>query len=95
MLTNFTTIKRRIQRLEALEARREAGEFERLTKKEASKLTEEIAKLNHALGGIRRMRRLPGALFSSTRIASRSPWPRRDGWRSRSWRSPTRTATPT
>jgi small subunit ribosomal protein S2 len=63
MLTNFTTIKRRIQRLEALEARRDAGEFERLTKKEASKLTEEIAKLNSALGGIRRMRRLPGTLF--------------------------------
>ena len=63
MLTNFTTIKRRIQRLEALEARRDAGEFERLTKKEASKLQEEIDKLNHALGGIRRMRRLPGALF--------------------------------
>jgi len=63
MLTNFTTIKRRVQRLDALEARRDAGEFERLTKKEASKLTEEIAKLNNALGGIRRMRRLPGALF--------------------------------
>ena len=63
MLTNFTTIKRRIQRLEALEARRDAGEFERLTKKEAGKLTEEITKLNGALGGIRRMRRLPGALF--------------------------------
>jgi small subunit ribosomal protein S2 len=63
MLTNFTTIKRRIQRLEALEARRDAGEFERLTKKEAGKLTEEIAKLNTVLGGIRRMRRVPGALF--------------------------------
>ncbi|HET6381586.1 MAG TPA: 30S ribosomal protein S2 [candidate division Zixibacteria bacterium] len=63
MLTNFTTIKRRIQRLEALEARRDSGEFERLTKKEASKLNEEIAKLNAALGGIRRMRRLPGAVF--------------------------------
>ena len=63
MLTNFTTIKRRIQRLEALEARREAGEFERLTKKEASKLSEEIVKLNAVLGGIRKMRRLPGALF--------------------------------
>jgi small subunit ribosomal protein S2 len=63
MLTNFTTIKRRIQRLEALEARRDAGEFERLTKKEAGKLTEEITKLNTALGGIRRMRRVPGALF--------------------------------
>jgi small subunit ribosomal protein S2 len=63
MLTNFTTIKRRIQRLEALEARRDSGEFERLTKKEASKLNEEITRLNAALGGIRRMRRLPGALF--------------------------------
>jgi small subunit ribosomal protein S2 len=63
MLTNFTTIKRRIQRLEALEARRDSGEFERLTKKEAAKLNDEITKLNAALGGIRKMRRLPGALF--------------------------------
>jgi small subunit ribosomal protein S2 len=63
MLTNFTTIKRRIQRLEALEARRDAGEFERLTKKEAAKLTDEINKLNAVLGGIRKMRRLPGAVF--------------------------------
>src|ERR671916_2830443 len=52
MLTNFTTIKRRIQRLEALEARRDSGEFERLTKKEAAKLNDEIARLNAALGGI-------------------------------------------
>ncbi len=63
MLTNFTTIKRRIQRLEALEARRDGGEFERLTKKEAAKLNEEITKLTSALGGIRRMRRVPGAIF--------------------------------
>ena len=72
MLTNFTTIKRRIQRLEALEARRDAGEFERLTKKEASKLTEEIDKLDAALGGIRKMRRLPG------RAVHRRPAPRGD-----------------
>ena len=63
MLTNFTTIKRRIQRLEALEARRDSGEFERLTKKEASKLNDEITKLDATLGGIRKMRRLPGAVF--------------------------------
>ena len=63
MLTNFMTIKRRIQRLEALEARRDSGEFERLTKKEASKLNDEITKLDAALGGIRKMRRLPGAVF--------------------------------
>jgi small subunit ribosomal protein S2 len=63
MLTNFTTIKRRVQRLDALEARRDSGEFERLTKKEAAKLNDEIAKLNDALGGIRKMRRLPGVVY--------------------------------
>ena len=85
MLTNFTTIKRRIQRLEALEARRDAGEFERLTKKEASKLTEEIDEAERAPSaasaacGACRAR-----CSSSTRIARRSRSPRRGAWRSRS-----------
>ena len=92
LLTNFMTIKRRIQRLEALEARREAGEFERLTKKEAGKLTEEIEKLNAAMGGIRRMRRLPAPCSSSIPTVRRSPSAKRDGSRSRSSPSPTRTA---
>ncbi len=85
MLTNFTTIKRRIQRLEALEARRDAGEFERLTKKEATKLNEEITKLKRALGGIRKMRRLPGAVFIVDPHPSRSPWPKACASRSQSW----------
>ncbi len=63
MLTNFVTIKKRIGLLEQLEARQQAGEFERLPKKEAAKLTEELTKLNATLGGIRRMKRLPGAVF--------------------------------
>ncbi len=63
MLTNFTTIKKRIGLLEQLEARQLAGEFERLPKKEAAKLTEELTKLNATLGGIRKMKRLPGAVF--------------------------------
>ena len=63
MLTNFVTIKKRIGLLEQLEARQQAGDFERLSKKEASKLTEELDKLNAMLGGIRKMRRLPGAIF--------------------------------
>ncbi|HSO29033.1 MAG TPA: 30S ribosomal protein S2 [Candidatus Sulfomarinibacteraceae bacterium] len=63
MLTNFVTIKKRIGLLEQLEARQGAGEFERLPKKEAAKLTEELAKLNLILGGIRKMKRLPGAVF--------------------------------
>jgi small subunit ribosomal protein S2 len=63
MLTNFTTIKKRIGLLEQLEARRDAGDFERMTKKEAAKLTEELNKLEATLGGMRKLRRLPGAIF--------------------------------
>ena len=63
MLTNFTTIKKRIGLMEQLEARQQAGEFERLSKKEAAKLTEELTKLTATLGGIRKMKRLPGAVF--------------------------------
>jgi len=63
MLTNFVTIRKRIGLLEQLEARQQAGDFERMTKKEAAKLTEELNKLNAMLGGIRRMKRLPGAIF--------------------------------
>src|SRR5688572_25798834 len=63
MLTNFVTIRKRIGLLEQLEARQAAGDFERLTKKEAAKLTEELNKLSDTLGGIRRMKRLPGTVF--------------------------------
>jgi small subunit ribosomal protein S2 len=63
MLTNFTTIKKRIALLEQLEARQNAGDFERMTKKEAAKLTEEMVKLQGTLGGMRKMKRVPGAIF--------------------------------
>ena len=63
MLTNFTTIKKRIALLEQLEARQQAGDFERMTKKEAAKLTETMDKLQATLGGLRKMKRLPGAIF--------------------------------
>jgi small subunit ribosomal protein S2 len=63
MLTNFVTIRKRIGLLDQLEARQQNGEFERLTKKEASRLTDELERLQRTLGGIRKMRRLPGALF--------------------------------
>jgi small subunit ribosomal protein S2 len=63
MLTNFVTIKKRIGLLDQLEARQQAGDFERLSKKEAAKLTEELNKLNAMLGGIRKMKRLPGLVF--------------------------------
>jgi small subunit ribosomal protein S2 len=63
MLTNFVTIRKRIGLLDQLEARQQAGDFERLPKKEAAKLQEELTKLNATLGGIRKLRRLPAAVF--------------------------------
>ncbi len=63
MMTNFRTIQSRLKRLDELETSKAAGNFERLTKKEASLLEEEIVRLNRLLGGVKTMRRLPNALF--------------------------------
>jgi small subunit ribosomal protein S2 len=63
MLTNFITIKKRIALLDQLEARQASGDFERLTKKETSKLVEEMDHLRDAFGGIRKMKRLPAMVF--------------------------------
>jgi small subunit ribosomal protein S2 len=62
-LTNWRTIRQRIDYLKELEARRERGEFELITKKEALILTRQIDKLNERLGGIREMKSLPGLVF--------------------------------
>lgn len=62
-LTNWRTIRQRIDYLFELEARRDRGDFERLTKKEALGFTRQIEKLNDRLGGIREMRGLPDVLF--------------------------------
>ena len=63
MLTNFTTIQARIDHLVRLEDQQSRGEFGRLTKKEISKINEEIDKLNKQMGGIKEMTSLPSALF--------------------------------
>jgi small subunit ribosomal protein S2 len=62
-LTNWQTIKQRISYLLELEQRRDTGDFERLTKKEALKLEQLIEKLNRRLGGLKNMTRLPDLLF--------------------------------
>ncbi|MCI5800589.1 MAG: 30S ribosomal protein S2 [Oscillospiraceae bacterium] len=63
MLTNFKTIQRRIARLNQLRKMEEDGTFERLPKKEVIKLNLEIEKLEKFMGGIKEMKKLPGALF--------------------------------
>ena len=62
-LTNWRTIRSRIDELENLERRRDEGEFDLLTKKEALSLNRRIEKLEARLGGIREMHKLPELLF--------------------------------
>jgi len=62
-MTNFSTIRKSIDRLLQLEKMEEEDEFERLHKKEALKKRKEIEKLNKFLGGIKNMRELPHAIF--------------------------------
>ena len=62
-LTNWRTIRQRIDYLKGLEGRRDRGEFDLITKKEALDLSREIERLNERLGGIRNMNSLPDMLF--------------------------------
>ena len=63
MLTNYKTIRRRIERLKRLELMEEDGTFQRLPKKEVIKLRRETEKLEKFLGGIKEMEKLPDVLF--------------------------------
>jgi len=63
MLTNFTTIYKRLQRLKELEAMEQTGGFEGRTKKEILMLTREKNKLERSLGGIRDMAKVPSAVW--------------------------------
>ena len=63
MLTNFSTVKKSLSRMEEIDRMEKDGTFEELTKKEALMLDREREKLEQTLGGIANMNRLPGALF--------------------------------
>lgn len=63
MMTNFKTIRRRIDRLNQLHSMENDGVFEVLPKKEVIKLKKEMVDLEKNLGGIKSMKRLPGAMF--------------------------------
>lgn len=62
-LTNWTTIKQRIDYLLRLERRMDAGEFRNLSKKEQLGIQRELEKLNRRIGGLKTMRRLPDMVF--------------------------------
>ena len=62
-LTNFDTLRTRVQRLRELQARQQAGDFERMSKKAAHAHAIETARLEKRMGGIRNLSRLPTALF--------------------------------
>lgn len=63
MLTNWTTIKTRVERLKELERREESGGLDLLPKKEASVLRREMEKLQKYLGGIKNMRKVPDVVL--------------------------------
>ena len=65
MLTNWTTIKTRVERLKDLERRENSGALDLLPKKEASVLRREMAKLQKYLGGIKNMRKVPDIVIVS------------------------------
>ena len=63
MLTNFKTMRSRVERMNQLKKMQEDGTFDMLPKKEVVKLLHELEKLEKYLGGVKEMRKLPGALF--------------------------------
>ncbi|MGO9612902.1 MAG: 30S ribosomal protein S2 [Dissulfurispiraceae bacterium] len=63
MLTNFSTVRKSIERLKKIETMKEDGTYNVLTKKEVSQLEKEREKLEKNLSGIKEMRSLPGAVF--------------------------------
>ncbi len=63
MLTNFQTIRKRVERLREIEQLRDTGQLDMLPKKEQAKALDELARLEKYLGGIKTMNRLPGAVY--------------------------------
>ncbi len=63
MLTNFKTVEARLRRLHELEQMQQSGELAALPKRESLGLQDDLRRMTRNLGGMRDMRRLPGALF--------------------------------
>lgn len=63
LLTNYSTVSKRILQLKKLRKMKEEGEFEQYTKKEVSKFEKEMQKLDQSLGGVEKLDRAPDCLF--------------------------------
>ncbi len=63
MLTNFQTIRKRVERLREIEQLRDSGQLEMLPKKEQARLLDELARLEKYLGGIKTLKTLPAAVY--------------------------------
>ncbi len=94
MLTNFKTMRTRVDRLAQLKKMQEDGTFDMLPKKEVMKHLGEMEKLEKYLGGVKDMKKLPGALFVVDPARSTTPSPRHASCTSPSLPSSTPTATP-
>src|SRR5690625_7682522 len=68
MLTNFSTVRKSISRMEEIERMKNDGTFEELTKKEGLMLEREQEKLEQTLGGIANMTQIPGDIFVADTI---------------------------
>jgi len=62
-LTNFKTIKKRIEYFKEMEEKKKKGEFEKYTKKERAKIDQELKNLELKFGGIKNLEKLPDAVF--------------------------------
>ena len=63
LLTNYSTVKKRIKHFYDLVEQEKTGDFEKYTKKEASKMKKDIEKLQTAFGGLKNMKRIPDVVF--------------------------------
>lgn len=79
-LTNFRTIRSRLQRLEQIEAMITSGDIEKESKKHASRLKREYKKIKANLEGIRKMSQIPVQSLSLTAERNTLPWQKRGNW---------------
>ena len=95
MMTNFKTMRTRVDRLNQLKTMQADGTFDMLPKKEVMKHLGEIEKLEKYLGGVKEMKKLPGALFIVDTRKERNAIAEAQAGHPVLWPSPIPTAIPT